>query len=266
MNIPIRMIGVVTTIFWIFLIIFSISAAYSAKDLQFEWNENPQMNVTSDHKLLVSLPINISNKGYYSLGSFYVTTEISNSSGFLLAQGVTPSLTIPKGERVTVFHNVTIDLNDLLQNGQSYLLFNDTKLNIAEHVGMKVAEVIPVQASGNFSFPWGAPLYNFRLGQPEFAAVNLTHFRISVPISFENHALFDVVGDLQIRMYDGSNVLVGSSQTAIEALQHSAYSGNFELYVTIPLATFPPTIPSGHFEVTFTTPLFSYGPWVIPYG
>lgn len=258
------MIGIVTTIFWVFLIIFSISAAYSAKDLQFSFG-NPQVNVTSDHQLLISLPVSISNRGYYSLSSFYVTTEVSNSSGFLLAQGFTPSLTVPKGKTVTILHNITLDINDLLQNGQSYLLFNDTQLNIVEHVGMKVAEVIPVQASGNFSYPWGAPLYNFRFGQPGLA-VNLTHFRITVPVSFENHAPFDVIGNLEVLMYDSSNALLGSSQTAIEAWQHSPYSRNLEFYVTIPAITFPPTIPSGRLEVSFSAPLFSYGPWVIPYG
>jgi len=37
MKILIRMIGIATTLFWIFLIVFFISAVYSAKDIDFDF-------------------------------------------------------------------------------------------------------------------------------------------------------------------------------------------------------------------------------------
>jgi hypothetical protein len=155
---------------------------------------------------------------------------------------------------------MTIDLNDLLQQDKNYL-FNDTELKIYEAVGMKIADVIPVQASTNFSMPWGAPLYNFTLGKPDYAAHNLTHFKVVVPINFENHAFFDLVGNVQIQMYNSTDIIVGEGQTNIEAYHNSPYNGYVEFYVSIAGIT-----ENGHFEVYFRTTLFKYEPVVIPYG
>jgi len=56
------MISIATTFFWIFLIVFLVSAVYSFKDVQFDFGE-PQIGLTSDNKILFSLPITIDNKG-----------------------------------------------------------------------------------------------------------------------------------------------------------------------------------------------------------
>ncbi len=259
MKIPIRIIGVATTFFWIFLIAFSVSAVYSVKDLQFDFGE-PQIGVTSDNKILFSLPITIINKGYYNIGFFNVTTEVSDKKDFTIARGTTFIPIVKKGEGITTTHNATIDVNDLLQSNQNYL-FNDTELKILEVVSMRIAEVIPVQASTNLSIAWGAPLYNFTLGEIEYAICNQTHLRAIITISFENHAFFDLTGSIQICMYNSTDMLVGEGQTTIEAQQSSPYHGYLELCVLTAEMT-----ESGYFEVCFLTPFFSYGPLVIPYG
>jgi hypothetical protein len=259
MNIPIRMIGIATTIFWAFLIIFSISAAYSVKDIQFDFGD-PQMSITPDNRIIFSLPIHILNKGLYNLGYFNVTTDISNANGSLIAHGSTFVQTVRKGERVTVYHNVTLDTSDMLQS--SSYLFNDSQLNIAETVGMRLAELIPVQASGNLSYSWGAPLSNFALGTPAYEPYNLTHAKVTVPISFENHAFFDIAGDLQISMFNGQNLPLAAGTTTINAPPHVPYAGSIELYVIMT----PSATTSGYFELTLHTQYFDYGPWVIPYG
>ncbi|MDH5754352.1 MAG: hypothetical protein OEY95_03995, partial [Candidatus Bathyarchaeota archaeon] len=81
------------------------------------------------------------------------------------------------------------------------------------------------------------------------------------PISFENHAFFDLTGSIQICMYNSTDMLVDEGQTTIEARQNSPYRGYIELYVLTAEMT-----ETGYFEVYFLTPLFSYGPLVIPYG
>ena len=259
MRIPIRMIGIATTFFWIFLIAFFVSAVYSVKDVHFDFGE-PQMDVTSDNKVVFSLPVSIANSGFYNIGSFNISTEISDKEGFTITRGSTFVPVIKKNDVVTITHNMTIDLNDLLQQDKNYL-FNDTELKIYEAVGMKIADVIPVQASTNFSMPWGAPLYNFTLGKPDYAAHNLTHFKVVVPINFENHAFFDLVGNVQIQMYNSTDIIVGEGQTNIEAYHNSPYNGYVEFYVSIAGIT-----ENGHFEVYFRTTLFKYEPVVIPYG
>jgi len=264
MNIPIKMIGIATTIFWVFLIAFSVSAAFSAKDIQFNFGD-PQTGMTADNELFFSLPIAIANRGFYSIGDFNVTSKASDMNGNEIARGASFVSIIRPGEEITMFHNITLDINEILQGDRNYL-FNDTDLRIHEAVGLSLATIIPVQASGNFTLPWGAPLYNFMLGNPTYSPYNATHFRVNVPISFENHAFFDLTGSLQIHMYNDRNTRIGDGQTNIETAQHTGYNGNIEFYISIVNAITPGTSPEGHFDVYLFSPLFNYGPWVIPYG
>jgi hypothetical protein len=259
MRIPIRMISIATTIFWIFLIVFLVSAVYSAKDVRFDFGE-PQIGLTSDNKILLSLPITIDNKGYYNIGCFNVTTEILDKEGFMITRASTFVPVIEKDRQVMATHNVTIEVNDLLQNSQDYL-FSDTELEVREIIIIKLAEVIPVQASTNVSMPWGAPLYNFTLGEIEYAGFNGTHMTATIPISFENHASFDLAGSIQMRMYNSTDTLVSEGQTTIETPQNTPYYARMELNVPIVGIT-----EDGYFEVYFSFPFFILEePLVIPY-
>ena len=253
------MIGIATTFFWIFLIAFFVSAVYSVKDVHFDFG-GPQVSLTADNEMVFSLPVSITNRGFYNIGSFNISTEISDKEGFTITRGSTFIPVINKNDVATVTHNMTIDFNGLLQRDQNYLL-NDTELKIYEAVSMRIADVIPVQASTNFSMPWGAPLYNFSLAEPAYAPYNLTHFRVTVPISFENHAFFDLVGDMQIRMYNSTGARVGWARTSLEGYANSPYKGFIEFYVSM-----TGTTPTGRFEVYFSTSVFDYGPLVIHYG
>jgi hypothetical protein len=249
MKILIRMIGIATTFFWIFLIVFLVSAVYSFKDVLFDFGE-PQIGLTSDNKILFSLQITIDNKGYYDIGCFNVTTEILDREGFMITQAFTFIPVIEKSRQVMATHNVTIDVNDL-RNSQDYL-FNDTELEMRETVSIKLAEIIPVQTSRNLSIPWGAPLYNFTLGKIEYAGFNETHMTATIPISFENHASFDLTGSIQIYMFNSTDILVSEGQTTIETPQNTPYDGHIELNVPIVAIT-----ENGYFNVYFSIPFFT---------
>lgn len=259
MNVPIRAIGIATTIFWAILMLFSVSVAYSVKDLQFGFGE-PQIGTTQNNEVLISLPINVTNNGYYNVGSFNVTSVALDKNGLIVARGSTFASVIEKEQQVTFLHNLTLDMDSLLQHDQDYL-FNDTQLNVDERVSMELAELIPVEASSNFSIPWGAPLHNFMLGQPEYLTFNLTQIQVAVPLSFENHASFDLSGDVRIRIYNNAGSLIGSNDTAISVPQNSHYKGSIEFWVTTSAIS-----SSGHVEIELQTPFFSYGPQEIAYG
>jgi hypothetical protein len=253
------MISIATTFFWAFLIAFFSSAVYSVKDVHFDFGE-PQMGLNSDNKVVFSMPVSITNRGFYNVGSFNMSTEISDKEGFTITRESTFVPIINKNDFVTVIHNMTIDVNGLVQQDRNYL-FNDTQLKIYEALSMRIAGVIPVQASTNLSMPWGAPLCNFSLGEPAYAPYNLTHFRVTVPISFENHAFFDLVGYMRIRMYNSTGACIGRGRTSLETYANSPYNGFIEFYVLI-----AGTTPTGWFEVYFSTSMFDCGPLVIPYG
>ena len=253
------MIGIATTVFWIFLIAFFVSAAYSAKDIQFGFGD-PQTGMNVDNELFFSLPVALTNRGFYNIGNFNVTSRIADGDGLEITRGSTLIPVIRRGEEVRAFHNLTFDVDDLLQRDQNYL-FNDGEIRIHETVGLKLAETIPVQAEANFTVPWGAPLYSFAIGEPQYSAHNTTHFRATVSISFENHAFFDLTGSIQLQMYNDVNRQTGYSEIAFLAPQHTRYDGAVEFYVLMSDVS-----SSGRFEACLSSLLFSYGPWVIPYG
>jgi hypothetical protein len=253
------MIGIATTFFWIFLIGFLISAVYSVKDVQFNFGD-PQFGVNANNEAFFSLPVSIINRGLYDISVFRIFTQISDNANIAIVNGSTSVPVIKRNDNVTVIHNMTVNVDDLLQADQNYL-FNDTDLRIYAVLGMSIAKMIPVEASANLSVRWGAPLYNFALGQVQYSAYNSTHLIATVPISFENHAFFDVAGNIRVRMYNSTNRRVGSGEISILALPNSSYNGSLQFYASIARLT-----ASGRFDVYFSTVFFDYGPLVIPYG
>ena len=262
MNVPIRMLGIATTIFWIILAAFIASAAYSMKDLDFGVGE-PQFTTTSSHDLMVTLPLFIDNRGFYSLKGFNLTTvfldvedvEISRASSFLVV--------VPSGQNTSILHNVTLSLNDMAERANQYL-FGDTNLTCRVTAGLNFVEIVPTQLSANVTLPWGAPLYDFTLGQPTFNAADPNHVTAKVPMSFENHAAFDLNGNVTARLFSGQDTLLGESQTVAYAAKNMSYSGS--LSFSVPASSASAGNLSGHFEVYFSTTMFECGPVVIPYG
>jgi hypothetical protein len=77
---------------------------------------------------------------------------------------------------------------------------------------LNFAEIVPTQLSANVTFPWGAPLYNFKLGDPQLSGSNPSYFAAKVPLSFENHAAFDLNGNVTVKLYAGQDALLAQSQ------------------------------------------------------
>lgn len=263
MKIPVRIIGLATSIFWIFLIIFSVSALYSLKDIRLEFGE-PQISSISEDRVLLSFPMMIVNKGYYGLASLNVSTGIFGEENRTIAWGFSFIPVIGRGEAVNTTHKLELNLTELFQSYPGFL-FNDAELEVNRTVSMRAAEVIPIQVSSNNSMTWGAPLYNFTLGAPEFEASTFpsstAYFRAIVPMSFENHAFFDLSGTVRVRFYNSTNVLIGEDQVVIESHQRSIYDGHMEFHIPATGLTI-----DGHFELFFAAQFFNYGPLVVPYG
>jgi hypothetical protein len=263
MKVPIRMLGIATSVFWVLLIAFIVLAAYSVTDLRFNLDE-PQLTIDPDGQLIFNLPLIIDNGGYYSLREFHIATLFSNTEGQELSRAHTLVPVIPSGEIITINHNVTLNVEDIYLNDDNYL-FEDNELQVSLSVGLNFAEVLPSQISTNFTFPWSAPFNNFDLGQPDISRFNLTHNIISAPMSFENHALYDVLGSIDVELFDEGNSLVSETQKLISTPQQTSYDEDIELFVSIDDSSLN-SIQNGHFNIYFSNLIFEYGPLVIPYG
>jgi hypothetical protein len=120
------MITVATSFLWVLLIIFSVSAIYSMKDIRLDIGK-PQTTITLDNELLVNFPIGIVNNGYYNLGDFNISTEIQDTQNSMMARESTFISLIKRGETVNTTHQMRINITDMLQTHQN-LIFNDTEL------------------------------------------------------------------------------------------------------------------------------------------
>ena len=259
MDFSIRIVGAASTVLWIFLVAFFVLAVYSVKDLHLSLGE-PRLNLTADRCVVISVPINIENKGYYNLRDFNLTTKVTDLNGTKIAEGSTLITNVGKGCELIAFHNMSFSMDVLLERA-AYYLFNDSSFTINAVISVKLAEIIPVKASSNFTVPWGAPFYNFRLGRLTYEPANQTHLKVFVPISFENHAPVEINGEIKFFMYNDEGTLAGQGESSIAAPRGTLYTGFIVLYVQASKIT-----QKVFFNVYFSTQFFSYGPLVIPYG
>ena len=113
MNVPIRILGIAASIFWVILIAFVVSAGYSIKDMNFRFGE-PQFSPTPSRDLMFSLPLYIDNRGFYSLKAFNLTTVFSDAEGAEISKATSFVPVIPQGQSLAILHNATLrmDLQD----------------------------------------------------------------------------------------------------------------------------------------------------------
>ena len=263
MNVPIRMLGIITLIFWIILIAFIASAAYAIKDINFNVGK-PEFAPTPSGDIKSSLPLYIDNTGYYDLKGFNITTVVFSENDHELVTDSTFVPVISKGQNATIVHNVTLHAGQLAERNPQ-LMLNDTEFNIVVAAGFDFAKLMPTQLSTNFTYPWGAPFHNLALGLPRYSTTGPSITQAALTLSFDNHAAFDIVGAVSAKIYDSDGKALAESQTPIAAPMQT----HFTVEIVFPLsADSAPesSLAEGHVELFFSTPAFEYGPVVIPYG
>jgi hypothetical protein len=263
MNVPIRVLGIATSIFWIILLVVIASAVYSLKDLTLDIGE-PYYVTTLNKEMVVTLPFSIGNGGSYSLNGFNLTTVFSSAEGAEISRATTSLPVLMQGQSVQILHNASLNIDSIAERDSKYIV-DDVDLTCTLIAGLNFAELLPTQLAANVTFPWGAPFYNLELGTPSFAGGNLSHTTARVPLSYENHAAFDVTGSFRVRLYSADGALLAETEKAVNSPRNTWYDG--DLYFPVPSALAASNASSrGHFEVYFSTSMFDGGPVVIPYG
>jgi len=259
MRYAVRALGWATKIFWIFIIAFLATSVYSAMNVKMGFGE-PQLFLSSGF-VVISVPLSVNNSGLYDLSELNVTVDVMDYNGSLVLTSTTFVPLIPRGSSVETAHNASMSLDDILSKAQIYL-FNDTIFNVGMSMKLKFAHAIPLQISMNKTIPWGAPLYDFSVGQISYDYHNITHQRVTIPLSFENHSpYFGVDGTMRVEMYNDRSEVIASGTSSLNVPSHSKYEDQVELIVDVLKLT-----PSGEMHFYFETSLLSFGPLVMPYG
>ena len=187
----------------------------------------------SNNTFVLSVPITVNNTGYYDITEFSITTALEDFNGTTLITNSTFIERINKGSTESRSHNLSISLVDILSN-MTYLLFNDTELKIDFSIGFRYAYALSFQlAVMNTSMPWGAPLYGFTLTEVTPSTFNGTHFTLDVFLELENHASFDIVGNLHLNVYNEAEGYIGSGLGIVNVPSHSGLSEALAIEVEI---------------------------------
>ena len=259
MRYAVRALGWATIIFWIFIIAFSTTAVYSAMNVRMGFGE-PQIFLSNEF-MVISIPLFINNTGFYDLSELNITANAMDYNGSLALTSTTFVPLIPRGSSVETTHNLSVSLEDIASWVRTYF-FNDTIFNVDLSMKLNFAHAVPFQVSMNKAIPWGAPLYNFSIGQPSYDYYNVTHQRVIIPLSFENHSpYFGVDGVMRVEMCNASGGVIAYGTLSLDVPSYSTYEDQVELIVDILKLT-----PSGEMHFYFETSAFSFGPVVMPYG
>lgn len=258
MNVALRALSWAIRFFWIIALAFAVTCVYSAALIRVNLGE-PTMTLNGE-EFKVMLPVIFDNKGYYTIDDLNITTLITDAEANQISNATTYIAQIPAQRNATVFHNVSLSLSQII--AQADYLFNDSNLTVRGQVHLDYASVIPLGVETNKTIPWGAPLSNFTVGIPAYSAYNSTHFRVDVPISFQNNSpYFSVTGALRVEIFNDEHQLLGSEVVPVDVPSSNMYDGGIEMLINAASVT-----ERGQIHVYVETGMFDYGPMVINYG
>lgn len=241
--------------FWIIALAVTITCIYSVTLVQIGLGE-PTISVTEEDLTIIS-PIILGNEGYYSIVDLNITTLLLDCENSQVSEATTYVSQIPPQNNITILHNVSLPLDEIMTN-RNYL-FNDSNFTLFGSAQLNYANLVPFSLETNTAIPWGAPLFNFTTGDPIFNMYNLTHFRVIVPINFENHSpYFSVTGVVRVEIMNSTNQAIGEGAVSIDVPSGISYTGQLEAVVNAALVY---GIEQVHVYVE--TPMFNYGPIVI---
>jgi len=251
----IRALGWATAILWIFTILFSGTVIYSAMQIKMSFEEEPQITA-SNGIVTMSIPFSISNGGFYDISELNITTRLLAENETYISSSTTLVPLIPRDSTVRKTHDIALNLNDLLAKELTYLLFNDSDLNVNMFVALIYAHTIPLKISSNLPMSWGAPLYNLTIN----GILPLSPQQVNVFLSFENHAFFGLNGTVSLKIVDESGTQIGSGTTDISVPPRGIYDEPIPVNITGDLTKM------SEVHIYFITSLFSFGPMVIDVG
>ncbi|MDW8048555.1 MAG: hypothetical protein RMJ07_02590 [Nitrososphaerota archaeon] len=232
----VRAIGWTATIGTIIIFLFIGVAGYSIfrTFLMEDGLQIGEMRISLiDSEIVLSIPITLNNKGYFSIDEFEFGTSFRDINGSIIVQNSTIVREIRSGSNRTIQHILALDLLDMVSNRPD-ILFNDTDFTLNFLTRFRYAYAFNIEVSiAGMPIHWGAPLYGLRLEQAGPPTFNGTHLRLPIFVEVENHSFLDIRGNLTVLVYNREGQKVGSAVQPVELMQGSGIRGSFEMIVGI---------------------------------
>ena len=249
MRYSLRALRWASIVLWICFFLIIVTVVYSAFNIKVEVGD---FQILAENENIVwAQPFVIDNAGFYDVSDLNITTILKDTNGTILVKGSSHIDEIPKKECSTVWHNVSINLEEI-PNYQIYLT-NDAIFTIEQIIYLNFAKILPFSVKVNSTMAWGAPLYNLSISRPSVQHINSTHSNVSLNVSFENHSPISLEGTVKIEILNEYGEKIGVEEKSISVLNNSPYEETMEILVDASKITSYITV-----KVSFETSLFSY--------
>lgn len=168
--------------------------------IKMNFEEEPEVTA-SNGEMTMSIPFSITNGGLYDISELNITTRIEAENETVISSSTTLVPLIPRDSTVNETHDIALSLDDILAKNLTYMLLNDTDLNVDMFIGLTYAYAIPLKISSNITLPWRAPLYTLTVSEITIVSPN----QVNVSLSFKNRALFSLDGTIRLDIVDSNN-------------------------------------------------------------
>jgi hypothetical protein len=203
-------------------IAFSLLQLVESKSIGFR---EPLFSYTNGN-LSLSAPFYINNTGFYDLSDINITVLVKGDNKTVAAVSeLFPP--IPAGSMINESYDISLSLGELFSKN-SELLTHDTTLDLNMHLFFRIAYLIGIGGSTNITTVWGAPFYNLTLAASPY---NYSSHKLTLFMSFENHAYFDLNGAMRLELYSSTSALIGSPTQNLDIPSDTLFDNSYELTI-----------------------------------
>ena len=206
------------------IVAFVALAGYSASQLRVHGDPSS----TAGNGQLVSsalefhAQVNVSNPGWMAFHAVGSTIVLSDPNGTVLGGGGSLPVDLPAGSTTAIIVHYQVPLAVLQTD--SYLVTRDAQLPIQVWVNGTYASLFPFSLTVRSNYSWGAPLFGLQVTPGSPAPGPNGTVLVPIQVTFENHAPFDDVGNVTLRLLDSSGAVCGTTTQPVDAAAGSPYS------------------------------------------
>lgn len=259
----VRALGWTITIVTLVTFIFLGFSLYSLYQLVMSQGIKPSdwsFNV-SNGNYVISMPFEVNNTSYFDITELDIGTVIKGSDGVVITYSRTSFGSVPSQGLVERSHNISIDINKMIEGNLTYLLFTDGEIYVDTLIGLRYANIIGFNVTmANASIPWRAPI-SVSIGDPDFL---LEEFLVEVPFILVNQSPISLEGVVSVSIYNQDGSLLGFGDTTMSVRSESTFSDEIEVRLT--LESLQNYTGTGYLEIRFENSGFSFKLLEVSYG
>jgi hypothetical protein len=185
----------------------------------------------------ISVPITLTNRGYFSLSGIDVQLTVSDSSGARLINGTVGPVAVSPGQTETFDAALVLDTSKLTPAELQALATTSQNLTVSATLSASEPPFVGVSGAVTASLKWGAPVSGLKEGAPTFSQYNSTTIEASVPVSFTNaNAYYTISGEGSIAILNSGGGVVGTGSVSLDVPPGASFDQAVDLLITLPAA------------------------------